>query len=212
MKDMQFDSFLDFLKANPCGKQIEVLIKLDFFSEFGKSGKLMQIFEFYQARYDKDKFKKQIKKDKNPYPVEILSKYSKETEKQFNITDEVGFCNEMLSTFEDKSLPVTDIISAQAEYLGYIEYTNPKAKGCFYVLDLDTKYSPKLTCYLLETGETLTIKMTKSMYNSDLENVIKPGHIIYGTIEHKYKRKKVGDEWIESDETEPWFKTYRILK
>ena len=213
MRDTQFNSFLDFLKVNPCNsKQTEILIKLDFFSEFGKSQKLMEIFNFYQARYDKDKFKKQIKKDKNPYPVEILAKYSKETEKQFNIIDEAGFCNEMIATFEDKDLPIAECLESQAEYLGYIEYVNPKAKNCFYVLDIDTKYSPKLTCYSLETGENVVIKMTKGQYYADPENIIMQKNIIQATISPKNKRKKVGNDWIELEEIEYWVNKYRTVK
>lgn len=210
MRDTQFDSFIDFLKVNPCNsKQTEILIKLDFFSEFGKSGKLMQIYNFYQTRYDKDKFKKQIRKDKNPYPVEILAKYSKETEKQFNIIDEVGFCNEILSTFEDKDLPITDKLEAQSEYLGYLEYVNPKAKNYAFITDLDTKYSPKITCYLLDKGETVVIKMDKKMFNSIS---LKKHQVIKFTTEDKPKRKLVDGHWTESEETEKWFKSCILYK
>lgn len=211
MKDIQFDSFMDFLKVNPCNsKQTEILIKLDFFSEFGKSGKLMEIFNFYQARYDKTKFKKQIKKDKNPYPVEILSKYSKETEKQFNIIDEAGFCSEILATFEDKDLPITERLEAQSEYLGYIEYVNSKAKDCYYVLEVDTKHSPKLLCYNLQTGETQTIKIKKDKYYANPERVIMAEDIIQIITEPKPKWKKVGDDWVELEDKELWIKEYRI--
>lgn len=210
MRDIQFDTFLDFLKVNPCNsKQTEILIKLDFFSEFGKSGKLMQIYNFYQTRYDKDKFKKQIRKDKNPYPIEILSKYSKETEKQFNIIDEAGFCSEMLSTFKDKDLPITERLQAQSEYLGYLEYVNPKAKNYAFITDLDTKYSPKVTCYLLDTGETVVIKMDKKMFNSIS---LKKHQVIKFTTEDKPKRKLVDGYWTESEETEKWFKSCFLYK
>ena len=209
LKDQTFNSFLDFLKINPCNsRQTEILIKLDFFSEFGKSGKLMQIFNFYQTRFDKDKFKKQIKKDKNPYPVEIVSKYSKETEKQYNIQDVEGFCTEIIAAFEDKDLPITERLKAQAEYLGYIEYKNPKAKGYGFITEINTQYSPKLSIYLIDTGEIITVKMPRKDYEmSDL----KSEQVIKFTTYPKNKKKKVNDEWVTLEETELWMKTYKIF-
>ena len=42
MREQEFPTFIDFLKVNPCNsRQTEILIKLDFFSEFGKSQKLL---------------------------------------------------------------------------------------------------------------------------------------------------------------------------
>ena len=209
LKDQTFNSFLDFLKINPCNsRQTEILIALDFFSEFGKSGKLMQIFDFYQTRFDKDKFKKQIKKDKNPYPVEIVSKYSKETEKQYNIQDVEGFCTEIIAAFEDKDLPITERLKAQTEYLGYIEYKNPKAKGYGFITEINTQYSPKLSIYLIDTGEIITVKMPRKDYEmSDL----KSEQVIKFTTYSKNKKKKVNDEWVTLEETEPWMKTYKIF-
>lgn len=209
LKDQTFNSFLDFLKINPCNsRQTEILIKLDFFSEFGKSGKLMQIFNFYQTRFDKDKFKKQIKKDKNPYPVEIVSKYSKETEKQYNIQDVEGFCTEIIAAFEDKDLPITERLKAQTEYLGYIEYKNPKAKGYGFITEINTQYAPKLSIYLIDTGEIITVKMPRIDYEmSDL----KPEQVIKFTTYPKNKKKKVNDDWVALEETEPWMKTYKIF-
>lgn len=207
MKDMQFDNFLEFLKVNPCGKQTEVLIKLDFFSEFGKSGKLMNIFNFYQSRYKKDEFKKQIKKDNNPYSVEILGKYSKETDKQYNIVDEEGFCNEILATFEDKNLPITERLQAQLEYLGYIEYINPKADGYGLITSINTKYSPKLDIYNLSNGETITVKMSKQSF---AESLLAVNSLIKFTTKEKNKRKLVDGHWTESDEKELWLNQYVI--
>lgn len=208
MRNMQFESFLDFLKVNPCNsKQTEILIKLDFFSEFGKSGKLMNIFNFYQSRYKKDEFKKQIKKDNNPYPIEIIGKYSKETEKQYNIVDEEGFCNEVISTYENKELPITERLTAQLEYLGYIEYINPKAKNYGMIIEINTKYAPRFSVYKLDTGEIISIKMDKKTYSM---MDIKEKDVIKYTTKKKYKKKLVDGHWTESDEKELWLNQYVI--
>ena len=210
MRDRHFDTFLDFLKANPCdSRQTEILITLDFFSEFGQSGKLMKIFELYQARYNNKKFKSIIKKETNPYPVEICERYGKETDKQFKITDEEGFMNEIVTTIPDKELPISTRLEAQLEYLGYIEYTNPKAKNWGFILDIDTKYSPKLNIYNLDTGNTVIIKMSKADYaNSGL----KPKQVIKYITDDRPKKKIIDGHWTDLDGTEPWIKAFNIYR
>ena len=209
MRDMQFNTFLDFLKVNPCNsKQTEILIKLDFFSEFGKTGKLMDIFNFYQTRYDKIKFKKQIKKDNNPYPVEVVSKYSKETEKQYTIIDEEGFCNDIISSFENKEIPIKQRIDAQSEYLGYIEYKNDKAKDYGYIVDINTKYTPRLTIYKIDTGETISVKYSKRDYE---QSELDKGEIIKFITIEKPRKKLVDGHWIDLEETELWIRSYKIF-
>lgn len=211
LKDMQFNSFIDFLKVNPCGSDVEKLITLDYFSEFGSSGYLSSIYQLFNQRYKKEngewKFKSIIKKENNPYPVEILEKYSKETEKQYKITDEEGFMNEVITTIPDEELPIQTRLAAQLEYLGYIEYTNPKAKNWGFILDIDTKYSPKLSVYCLDTGNTVVVKQSKKDYTN---SGLKPKQIIKFISEPRPKRKLVDGHWIESDETEPWLKAFNI--
>ena len=210
MRDMQFNSFLDFLKVNPCNsKQTEILIKLDFFSEFGKTGKLMDIYNFYQTRYDKNKFKKQIKKDKNPYSIDIISKYSKETEKQYVIIDEEGFCNDIISSFEDKEISIKERLDAQIEYLGYIEYKNDKAKDYGYIIDVNTKYTPRFTIYKIDTGETISVKYSKRDYEqSDLDK----GKIIKFVTTEKPRKKLIDGHWVDLEESELWIKSYKIFQ
>ena len=210
MRDMQFNSFLDFLKVNPCNsKQTEILIKLDFFSEFGKTGKLMDIYNFYQTRYDKNKFKKQIKKDKNPYSIDIISKYSKETEKQYVIIDEEGFCNDIISLFEDKEISIKERLDAQIEYLGYIEYKNDKAKDYGYIIDVNTKYTPRFTIYKIDTGETISVKYSKRDYE---QSELDKGKIIKFVTTEKPRKKLIDGQWVDLEEPELWIKSYKIFQ
>ena len=210
MRDMQFNTFLDFLKVNPCNsKQTEILIKLDFFSEFGKTGKLMDIYNFYQTRYDKNKFKKQIKKDKNPYSIDIISKYSKETEKQYVIIDEEGFCNDIISSFEDKEISIKERLDAQIEYLGYIEYKNDKAKDYGYIIDVNTKYTPRFTIYKIDTGETISVKYSKRDYE---QSELDKGKIIKFVTTEKPRKKLIDGHWVDVEESELWIKSYKIFQ
>lgn len=207
MRDMQFDSFMDFLEVNPCdSRQTIALITLDFFSEFGKSKKLLEIYDLF-TNYNG---KKQINKDKNIFPTEIISKYSTETAKMYKVTDMDAVLTEYIETIPDNKVDIKTLLDTQKEYLGYVEYINPKAINYYYVLDIDTKYSPKFTMYKLDTGEIITCKMSKGDYK---DSELKKGDVIKAICNQKNKLKKVDDKWIVCEnEYEAWIKNYKIIK
>ncbi len=212
MKDQHFDNFIDFLKVNPCNSlQTEILIKLDFFEEFGKSQKLIRIYNLFSDMYTKKDGqivpKKQINKEKTVYPHDVLRKYSKETEARFNVYDMDGFCAEMISIFPDKELPLTTRLEAQAEYLGYIDYKNPKAVGYAYIQDADLRYSPKLTMHDFGEGKSVTVKMQKKLFEG---SGIGKGSIIKYTTIQKERKRKTENGWGSTGEFEPWIDTVTL--
>lgn len=202
MRDQQFNSFIDFLKVNPCNsRQTEILIKLDFFSEFGKSQKLLDEYKIYYDYAGKS----QIKKEKLTLDENIVLKYGTATAKMYKITDIDGLISELCNAVLNKNISISDRLQAESEYLGYLDYANPKAKGYGYVLDINTKYSPRLKIYKLDTGETIDVKMSKSDYNS---NPISKNSIIKFTIQNKNKTRLVDGKWQKSlEEFEPWIST-----
>ena len=207
MREQTFNSFIDFLKVNPCdSRQTQILIKLDFFSEFGKSKKLLDIYEIYNNYYGK----KQFKKEKINIDESIILKYGTMTEKMYKISDIDGLINELCSNIQDKEISIIDRISAEREYLGYINYTNSKAIGYGYVLNIDTKYSPKITLYKLDTGETIVYKLSKKDFSSA---PVCNGDIIKYTTEKKNKSRLVDGKWQKSlEEFEEWIKTYIVKR
>ena len=82
-------------------------------------------------------------------------------------------------------------------------------KNICYVLDIDTKYSPKLTLYSLGTGKEITVKVQKSVYEN---NIIKKSSIIHvNKFEQKYKSIKTENGWEKTSEKEWWIESYKIL-
>ena len=205
MREQEFPTFIDFLKVNPCNsRQTEILIKLDFFSEFGKSQKLLDEYEIYTTYYGK----KQFKKEKITLDDEIMSKFATSTDKMYKITDSEGLIKELCNKVEDKSIPIKERLTAEAEYLGYIDYINPKATNYGYVLDIDTKYSPRIKIYRLDTGETVTYKLAKKDYNN---NPISNHDLLKFTFERRNKSRLVDGKWQKClEEFEDWIKTYVI--
>ena len=205
MREQQFNTFIDFLKVNPCNsRQTEILIKLDFFSEFGKSQKLLDEYKIYSDYAGKS----QIKKEKLTLDENLVLKYGTAIAKMYKISDINGLIKELCDTVPNKSISISDRLQAESEYLGYIDYVNPKAKGYGYVLDINTKYSPRLKIYKLDTGETIDVKMSKSDYNT---NPIDKNNVIKFTIQNKNKTRLVDGKWQKSlEEFEPWISTYAV--
>lgn len=130
MRDQHFDSFIDFLKVNPCNtRQTEILIRLDFFSEFGKSAKLLAIHDLFQKFFSRKDgayvSKKSIKKTAiEPFNIEQLNQLcTKETATAYQFDDLTPLIAEYTSTINDEDITPVEKIEAQLEYLGYIAAT-----------------------------------------------------------------------------------------
>lgn len=205
MREQEFPTFIDFLKVNPCNsRQTEILIALDFFSEFGKSQKLLEEYKIFNTYYGK----KQLKKDKIDLDENLVMKYATATDKMYKITDNESLVQELCNRVEDKSIPIKERLSAEAEYLGYIDYINPKATNYGFVLDIDTKYSPRIKIYKLDTGEIVTYKLSKKDYNN---NPISNHDLLKFTFECRNKSRLVDGKWQKClEEFEDWIKTYVI--
>ena len=207
MKNSTFGSFIDFLKVNPCNiKQTTILIKLGFFSEFGKSQKLLDILDIYNSYYGKTQFLKSKVEDIS----DIVKKYSRETEKKYILENADGFIQEMCERVENKSISVKEYLSAENEYLGYVDYVNPDLKDYGFVLDIDTKYSPKLTVYNIGTGNTDIYKVSKNTFAC---TPISPNDIIKFSYKKKFRKRLVDGKWIScTDQYDNWIEQYTIKR
>lgn len=205
MKDMRFDSFIDFLKINPCDKrQTEILIMLDFFSEFGNRTKLMHIYNVYEQYGSR----KEIFIKDCPIDEVQMEKCSTKTAKKYKITNCRQFVSLLCKALPPKKITINDVINAEKEYLGYINYINKNKKNELYVLGTNTKYSPVIIGYRLDTGEMKKYKISKQHYQNE---PIEEGDTIkiYFT-ENKPKSKKMPDgTWTKSaTEYDDWITSY----
>lgn len=209
MREMKFDSFTDFLNVSPLNsRQLDILVKLDFFSEFGKAQKLLKIIDLYNTLHGK----KQIKKDKTSIPMQMLSKYCvSETEKMYKFDDEhmnamlANLCN----SIPDTDIPLQTKLQTQQEMLGYISYCDPSKPNSAVVMSIDCKYSPKTNLYLISSGKTITAKIAKKLYQNNPFNV---GDVLNYRSEQKPKWKRVNEEWVQDASAgyDTWLKSYAI--
>ena len=174
LKDNQYNSFIDLLvdlkKTTVDSSQLDILVKIGFFSEFGEVKTLLKQIEIYNEYYGR----KQINKDKLPNDVKnIVVKYSVETDKMYKIQDSTGMLKEMISNVDYPTTTAFDRMGYQLECLGYVDIVCPKASTSFYyVLDVNKNW---LTLYQLRSGETIKIKTRNSIIEN---NPVEVGNII----------------------------------
>lgn len=154
-----YDSFVDLLYEMTMdrglnARVIEILIRLDYFSEFGRTGKLLAVWrEFTNGEA---KFSKSHIKATQLRHLDELRRIEKE--------------------MPDTDIPTVERASFEISVLGTPVTVDKEAKGLFAVVDLDTKYSPKATLYNIAAGTTGKMKIRKPVFNTtqfDVGDVIR---------------------------------------
>lgn len=216
LKSNRYFNFIDLLydlKSNTSvtSKQMTILIELNFFEEFGDRNLLLQQYVFYKSMFDK----KTIKKDmlqKLGIPFEIASRCSeKETDKQFSEVNMKSFITSVAPYIQYSPYSLNEMIESQVEYLGYIDIPpNPSYSGYAAVLEVDTKYSPKVKLHSLKNGTILDCKINKKTFS---KNQLKPGNLVLiNKVKKKPKvHKDENGKWVEVEGTsELWITDYYL--
>lgn len=207
----KFDSFIDLLRVFPGdSRQLEILIKLNYFSQFAPIGKLLNIVELYN-KFGTRKTLKESDVLSLPTPVqEVVAKYTVKSKTQYKITDNDGMLRELAELVGERPITMMMRLSWEKEFLGYCASTDPSQQGSWLVLDIDTKYSPKLSIYAIWSGEQHIVKVSKRDFQS---NPLTKGDTIRLTIEQRPKTKLVDGQWVKDESVkEDWLKYYSIVK
>ena len=214
IRDEKFDTFIDLLirikDLRVDSRKLEILIKLDFFSEFGGINYLLVCNSLFDKYYGK----KQMKKEKlyeEGLDFDVIRKYAgKETPKMFSNLDSVGLINELISTIPNEKTTLRTIIAYQIENLGYVDVVDKKYAGYCVVTDLNVDYSPKLKLYALANGNTIPVKIDKKTFKNQ---PLRRGDIIKVIRQNKKpKMRKVEGKWIETEEKEWWVTEYEYVR
>lgn len=212
IKDEEFNTFIDLLvrisDLKVDSRKLEILIKLDFFEEFGGIRYLLTCSDLFSKYYGK----KQMKKDKAleyGLDFDVLRECSgKETQKTFMELDSAKLLNKLLQNIPNEKTDMRTKITYQIENLGYVDIVDKKLAGYCVALDLNVDYSPRLKLYALANGNTIPVKISKKIFK---QNPIRRGDIIKVINQYKkQKMKKVDGEWQETDEQEWWVSEYQI--
>lgn len=200
----EYPTFIDVLKAldntQINSRQLDILIKIDFFSMFGNCRELAYIVNLWE--YFKHGAAKTIKPEKIPdfladrfgeFATNINEK-GKEL-KTWTIRDMDGIlraCEDYVRSMQVADLNIKVKMANQAEYLGYIDLTTKKDEDrrklwVVEIMPLKDKKTGEPWCYRVNTRSVGTGKLARLSIASFVYNglPIKKNDIIYADALHK---------------------------
>ena len=226
-----FFIFNEINKTKLNKKSLDILIKLNYFSEYGDINYVLYELDIYRATKEVlDKFKecKQLKKtDCEKYNIdeEVIRKLSgKETENLFKDINSEELYNYILDNYQKIIELVskkyiykpTEKIEEIAYEVGLSGYANEidenLADNLYIVSNIETnKYGTNfVTLYQVCSGDTFNYKINRKVFQ---ERPCESGDILKCIIRNQFKRiKNENDEWVESQEEETVLKDYVIIK
>ena len=192
-KEGDFFDLMVYAEENSLvSKKFGDLISINYFSKFGKNKRLLTFFiEFTCGKF---KYKSTLSEKSKQIRLEKL--------------------HDFWNSVADESLSIKEQIDAELKILGRIESKFNVSARYAYVLDVSTKYSPRLNLYSLGTGSQAVIKIQKKIFNV---SPIKVGDVILASengFEKKPAMKCVGEGLFEEDFSKPpvyWLMKYRVV-
>lgn len=214
----KYDDFISLMidivsKTSVDARQLHILTVLNFFSDYGKNKKLLEIINLFDSLYNR----KQINKtdtDKLRIDMNLFEGcYEKETAKTYKELHMDKYVGKIALRIEDRSLSIKEQITYEQEYLGNIMYKNSKApKNMYYVMECkfykdETK--PYLQLYNIRDGILLKTKITSG--KSFVETPFGDGNVInVKEFAERNKTKKINGEWRKTDEKEKIIKRWDV--
>ena len=209
LKDNHYPTFIDLLKdidANKCcnSRELDILIRIDYFSEFGNPNQLLEIVKLY----NKFGSVKVLTKSKlTPQELEIASKYAhKATEKQLREIDTDGLLNELIGAIKASTDPLQQICY-DVTYLGY---TNRIYDAPYYAvtgLETNNYGTTYISLYNIQDGSNESYKLSRKW---DIE--CEQGDILEVSFEDKHKHTKDDNgNWVKTDVIEKRIKLFNII-
>ena len=219
MRDMQFRNFIDVLFAlqqledKPDSRQLDILIKIGYFEEFGSAKALLLGVEIFNKFY-KCKNIKLDKWNEMGYNINILKDNAdKMTEKTASGIDNCVLILGILRSLRMPRTTIVDKLRWQAELLGYVDGSDPSRDvNDWLVLGVETtSYGTAwLRVYNLCYGAERHYKVDKRWATS---HSCKAGDVLKVVLEDKPKFKKLDDgKFVKTGEVETVVKMFKILE
>lgn len=216
----KYKTFVDLLKdikeeTSVNSRQLNILTGLNFFSDFGKNQYLLNVIDIYN-KFGSVKIIAKKKMEELGLSEYLMEKYSgKETKSQYREIDNDGLIKELCSRLDNKSMSISDQVKFDIEHLEYTDYVNEKMANNYYiVVDFTTYKDPCRPSVILRricNGEEIKSRIKQSKIFKEmpfgLYSILRIDDFTY-----THKKKKVGENWIDSDELEPILEQYDVMK
>lgn len=193
LRDRKYSTFVELLRdMTLCPGAlntavIEKLIKLNYFEEFGCIKRLLKLYDaFYNGPHC---FKTTLVPASQATRMQQLMAY------ELGTPDLLGETHSDLDGLVDDP---RDIVRYEAELYGEPTSTAPAAKGEYIVLEVDTKYSPRLQLYSVSTGKKGQMKILKKTFE---KNPLAAGdwiRILNWNPKEAYGKPGVIENWINA--------------
>ena len=214
LRDNTYPTFIDLLKQIEEDKQInsrqmEILIQLQYFDEFGKNKKLLELYRYFKDIYGR---KTLVKTKINELGItidDIVDCFDKETEKQYTNINSLKILENIEKRIPNEIIPLQEQITFEMDVIGYISAIYDVDKNICIAIDVDTKYSPKINLYSLGTGKEISCKISKLTFNGQS---FKRGQLLKcKKFEERNKQRKTENGWEKTSEKEWWLLAYELI-
>ena len=151
-------------------RQMKILIKLNYFKDFGGAKYLLSVYELFTKRY-------------------------KKTLKDATKVKRIKEIKETIKEYKDEDLSIQEKISSELEFLGYCTLQDDNFKSTIgAITDISDKFSTRwISIYFLKTGDTQKFKIKYSMIQ---ESELKVGDIVnVKEIKERAKSILVDGQW-----------------
>lgn len=219
MRDMQFKNFIDVLFAiqqlevRPDARQLDILVKIGYFAEFGPAKALLLGVEIFN-NFSKCKTIKLDKWAEMGYNIDMLEPYAgKLTEKTASQLNNRGIVLSILRSMKMPKTTIVDKLKWQIELLGYVDGSDPNSDpNDWLILDVKTTGYGTVYCtlYNLCYGAERTYRANKKFWTN---HQLSKGDVIRAVLQEKNKMKKdENGEWVVLSETYQEMKVWKKLE
>lgn len=169
LRDNNYVDFVDFLRELPKSvvnsAQLDVLIDIDYFEEFGEINKLREIVKIYSYFRGRKQLKKSIL-EKDGFDVSLIKGLcKKETESLLKEFDDIELIRLCVNNKHIPKTTIKDRLISHYERLEYFDLVVPDApKTLYYVTGVSGKERIKIELYEIYSGKTREVFMWKRDY------------------------------------------------
>ena len=184
--DNAIELFIDIIESTSCtSRQVEILIQLNYFSEYGKDKYLYLLWQLFKKRYKKT----HKEKTKLARIAEIAS-----------------------TEIPNEQYSISEKILLQLEYQDYSSIVVPSIPANIaMVINVSDQYANRwVTLYRPHDGATDMVKLS---YNLIEKYGIKKGtKLRCDEVTHKNKTRLVDGNWVRLDEKEPHLTKFTLIE
>lgn len=214
----EYSSFINLLedikeKTSVNSRQLDILIKLDFFSQFGEINQLLKQVEIFDLIYNRKQFRVE-KIKKLSLPMKSFERCADSiTEKTIKIFDSIELIKDICSTLNYPKTTIIQKISYQQEFLGYIQTTIPNIKPSYaFVQKIDGQQTRRVSLYRLNDGSIEILKVRKKAFSNNPFNENDIIKTIDCYEEKKWKYDKENESYYQIDEKEMILSKWSIVE